>query len=320
MSKTDSKHILEARRLYQEGWLDKLQLALDVIGFEPTVGTAADASNAVISALRAGSAAARGEGNLAKQHTIDAGISAISMVPFGDVVKIFKLRKSRRVAMKGARVAKAQGKRTQAKRRRQSGRELLGQEARWDEPPKGPSAGIPRKPKPSPEEIQKKEDRAQSLANLAKKSRQQMAVTKKFGPGFRSRRLDNSSRKIPTFKEFFEEDTLSIRDEEEWKYLHRAWREALEDWPVDKIPSYNKHLFQNLKKEKPNYVVRGPKTEIRFFKAQKLSIATGQASGQSFVTTLEVDIDGKLTAYIITGADIDLIEGWWQDKLEVDKI
>ena len=315
MSNIDSKQILEARRLYQEGWLDKLQLALDVIGFEPTVGTAADASNAVISALRAGSAAARGKGDLAKQHTIDAGISAISMVPFGDVVKIFKLRKARRVAMKGARAAKAQGKRTQAKRRRESGRKLLGQEQDWNQPMTSPRQ---RKQKRSPEEIQKAEDRARSLANLAKKSRQQMDVTKKFGPDFKSRRINDS--KLPTFKEFFEEDTLSIRDEEEWKYLHRAWREALEDWPVDKIPSYNKHLFQNLKKEKPNYVVRGPKTEIRFFRAQKLSIATGQASGQSFVTTLEVDIDGKLTAYIITGADIDLIEGWWQDKLEVDKI
>jgi hypothetical protein len=51
-----------------------------------------------------------------------------------------------------------------------------------------------------------------------------------------------------------------------------------------------------------------------------LSIATGKASGQSFVTTLEIDINGKLTAYIITGADIDLIDGWWKDKLEVDKI
>jgi|19_taG_2_1085344.scaffolds.fasta_scaffold02526_2 hypothetical protein len=316
MSNTDSKQILEARRLYQEGWLDKLQLALDVIGFEPTVGTAADASNAVISALRAGSAAARGKGDLAKQHTIDAGISAISMVPFGDVVKIFKLRKARRVAMKGARAAKAQGKRTQAERRRESGRKLLGQEQEWHHPMTPPPRR--RKQKPTPEEIRKAEDRAQSLANLAKKSRQQMSVTKKFGSDFKSKRINSS--KLPTFKEFFEEDTLSIRDEEEWKYLHRAWREALEDWPVDKIPSYNKHLFQNLKKEEPNYVVRGPKTEIRFFRAQKLSIATGQASGQSFVTTLEVDIDGKLTAYIITGADIDLIEGWWQDKLEVDKI
>ena len=125
---------------------------------------------------------------------------------------------------------------------------------------------------------------------------------------------------MKTFKDFFEEDTLSIRDEEEWEYLYRSWREALEDWPVDKIGSYNKHLFNNLQKEDPNYIVRGPKTEIRFFRAQKLNIATGAASGQSFVTTLEVDITGRLTAYIITGIDIDLIEAWWKDKLEVDKI
>ena len=32
--------------------LDKLQLALDVAGIEPTVGTVADGTNAIISALR----------------------------------------------------------------------------------------------------------------------------------------------------------------------------------------------------------------------------------------------------------------------------
>ena len=39
--------------------LDKLQLALDVAGIEPTVGTVADGTNAIISALRLASAAAR---------------------------------------------------------------------------------------------------------------------------------------------------------------------------------------------------------------------------------------------------------------------
>jgi len=125
---------------------------------------------------------------------------------------------------------------------------------------------------------------------------------------------------MKTFKDFFEENTLSIRDKEGWDYLYRSWREALEDWPVDKIGSYNKHLFNNLKKEKPNYGVRGPETEIRFFKAQKLSMTTGEPSGQSYVTTLEEDINGRLTAYIITGVDIDLIDDWWKDKLEVDKL
>ena len=81
--------------IIREGWLDKLQVALDVIGFEPTVGTAADASNSVISALRSAAAIARRDGDTAKQHAIDAGISAISMIPFGDVAKIAKLRKVR---------------------------------------------------------------------------------------------------------------------------------------------------------------------------------------------------------------------------------
>jgi hypothetical protein len=54
--------------IIREGWLDKLQLALDVIGFEPTVGTVADASNAVISALRSAAAIARRDGDTAKQQ------------------------------------------------------------------------------------------------------------------------------------------------------------------------------------------------------------------------------------------------------------
>ena len=37
--------------IIKEGWLDKLQAALDVIGFEPTVGTADDARNTLILVL-----------------------------------------------------------------------------------------------------------------------------------------------------------------------------------------------------------------------------------------------------------------------------
>ena len=101
--------------IIKEGWLDKLQVALDVIGFEPTVGTTADAANSVISALRSAAAIARRDGDTAKQHAIDAGISAISMVPFGDVAKIAKLRKLRKPAVK---IAKTQGKRIQHQRKR----------------------------------------------------------------------------------------------------------------------------------------------------------------------------------------------------------
>jgi len=110
--------------IIKEGWLDKLQVALDVIGFEPTVGTAADASNSVISALRSAAAIARKDGDTAKQHAIDAGISAISMIPFGDVAKIAKLRKFRKPAVKAARLAKDAGKGIQTRRRRQSAKHI----------------------------------------------------------------------------------------------------------------------------------------------------------------------------------------------------
>ena len=110
--------------LVKESWLDKLQVALDVIGFEPTIGTATDASNSVISALRSAAAIARRDGDTAKQHAIDAGISAISMIPFGDVAKIAKLRKFRKPAVKAARLAKDAGKGIQTRRRRQSAQHI----------------------------------------------------------------------------------------------------------------------------------------------------------------------------------------------------
>lgn len=110
--------------IIKEGWLDKLQAALDVIGFEPTVGTAADASNSVISALRSAAAIARRDGDSAKQHAIDAGISAISMIPFGDVAKIAKLRKFRKPLTTGLRGVKSVGKDIQNRRRRQSAKQI----------------------------------------------------------------------------------------------------------------------------------------------------------------------------------------------------
>lgn len=83
--------------------VDKIQTALDVAGFEPTLGTAADAANTIISGLRA---ALSKEPDERKKHIINAGISAISMIPFADVIKILKLRKFRpfaKLAVKGAR-------------------------------------------------------------------------------------------------------------------------------------------------------------------------------------------------------------------------
>ena len=84
-----------------ESVIDKLQGALDIIGFEPTLGTAADIANTAISGLRA---ALANEPDERKRHLINAGISAASMIPAADLIKVLKLRKSnlgRVVAKKG---------------------------------------------------------------------------------------------------------------------------------------------------------------------------------------------------------------------------
>lgn len=95
--------------------IDKLQLALDVAWFEPTYGTIADIINIVISTFRSLLATEKDE---RKRHIINAGISAISIIPFADVIKILKLRKSPKVAkaaIKWARAAKNYAKREKIK-------------------------------------------------------------------------------------------------------------------------------------------------------------------------------------------------------------
>jgi len=94
--------------------LDTIQAALDVAGIEPTYGTAADATNTVISGLRA---ALSKEPDERKKHIINAGISAISMIPFADVIKLLKLRKAKpvaKLAVQGSRALKTYGKSQQA--------------------------------------------------------------------------------------------------------------------------------------------------------------------------------------------------------------
>lgn len=91
--------------------LNSIQLALDVAGLEPTVGTAADGTNSLISLLRAALAKEKDE---KKQHLINAGISALSMIPFADVLKVLKIRKiskpATKAAIKGIRYGKHQAK------------------------------------------------------------------------------------------------------------------------------------------------------------------------------------------------------------------
>ncbi len=85
-------------------YTDIVQGALDIAGLEPTIGTAADATNAIISTLRAAIAK---ETDTRKKHLLNAGISAVSMLPFGDVAKLAKLRSIRKPLTKGLKSVKA---------------------------------------------------------------------------------------------------------------------------------------------------------------------------------------------------------------------
>ena len=86
--------------------LDAIQLALDIAGIPPSIGTPVNAVNTVISLLRA---AKDKEHDERKKHLIDAGLNAISMVPFGSVVKLVKLRALRKPAAMAARAIKTGG-------------------------------------------------------------------------------------------------------------------------------------------------------------------------------------------------------------------
>ena len=113
--------------------LDKLQLALDVAGIEPTVGTVADGANAIISTLRLAAAAAREDKDAAKEHAINAGISVVSLIPFGDIVKLAKFRKLRKPLVKGAKHVKQAGLAAKADRAVQSGAQLMGDEEKSEQ-------------------------------------------------------------------------------------------------------------------------------------------------------------------------------------------
>jgi hypothetical protein len=88
--------------------LDKLQATLDIVGVSPElVGTGADAVNIVISLGRFLYNTLKGEKDEMKRHIINAGLSAISLIPFADVVKVLKLRTLARAGKAGKLVAQA---------------------------------------------------------------------------------------------------------------------------------------------------------------------------------------------------------------------
>jgi len=94
----------------EEGKVSKLanmvQGALDIVGLEPTIGTAADVANTGISLVRALKAAVQKEPDKLKRHMINAGISAISIIPAGDLAKLIKLRRLRKGFTKGVRAGR----------------------------------------------------------------------------------------------------------------------------------------------------------------------------------------------------------------------
>lgn len=87
--------------------IDKIQLALDVAGIEPSIGTIADAANIVISLGRMLNNARKKQTSEVKRHAINAGISAISLIPLGDVAKLLKIRTLARKGKIGKAAAKA---------------------------------------------------------------------------------------------------------------------------------------------------------------------------------------------------------------------
>ena len=89
--------------------MDKFQAALDIIGLDPsqTAGLVADSANLIISIGRFLFNALRGEKSEVKRHAINAAISAISIIPGADIVKVLKLRTLARTGKAGKAAAKA---------------------------------------------------------------------------------------------------------------------------------------------------------------------------------------------------------------------
>ena len=95
-----------------EFW-NKIQAGLDLVGLEPSIGTAADIANTIISAVRV----AFPSGEPRKKHLGNMIISGVSIVPFGDFAKLLKAKQYRQLAknlVKGAKEARKTAKATKA--------------------------------------------------------------------------------------------------------------------------------------------------------------------------------------------------------------
>lgn len=87
-----------ANNYYVDYGLDCLKLALDTWGFEHTTGWIGDAASGTISLGQAIHKGATGKPGASK-HLADFAISAISMIPFADVIKLLKIKYGTKYAM-----------------------------------------------------------------------------------------------------------------------------------------------------------------------------------------------------------------------------
>ncbi len=90
------KESVELEKKYKDV-IDSIQYALDIVGVEPTVGSAADITNVIISLLRAALSKEKDE---SKKHLLNSAISAVSIIPFGDIAKLIKIRALRKPTVK----------------------------------------------------------------------------------------------------------------------------------------------------------------------------------------------------------------------------
>lgn len=94
---------IEKKYKNSDSVIDAIQYALDIVGLEPTIGSVADGTNAIISLLRA---ALEKEKDKKKQHLLNSAISGVSVIPFGDLAKLIKLRMLRKPTVKLLRLVK----------------------------------------------------------------------------------------------------------------------------------------------------------------------------------------------------------------------
>lgn len=122
--KVNQQSIEEIRKKYENDpeklkAIDAFQAALDLVGLEQTRGAAADGVNAIIYLFRSAQSAFKGKGKEASRHLLDAGISAVSIIPFADLIKLLRLRKAPKLAkatIKGARQSRKYANKQKIKR------------------------------------------------------------------------------------------------------------------------------------------------------------------------------------------------------------